>query len=146
MQDNFDMPVRSRVHRGVMIFFGVIFGSIFMVAMAFLFGYFVMLLWNWLMPVLFHLGTINYWQAFGIIILCKLLFGSFRFGRPGHWKGKRPWRNDWQENMDWRDNGDWDLKGGWHQWRYYKDYWRTEGKAAFEKYIDKMEKPKTRKK
>jgi hypothetical protein len=42
----------------------MIFGGIILaVAMAFLFGYFVMLLWNWLMPVLFGLKIITYWQA-----------------------------------------------------------------------------------
>ena len=37
----------------------------------------VMLLWNWLMPVLFGLGAISFWQALGILVLCRLLFGSF---------------------------------------------------------------------
>jgi hypothetical protein len=37
----------------------------------------VMLLWNWLMPALFGLVTINFWQALGICVLCRILFGSF---------------------------------------------------------------------
>ncbi len=39
----------------------------------------VMLLWNWLMPVLFGLSAINYWQALGIFILARILFGGFGF-------------------------------------------------------------------
>lgn len=39
------------------------------------FGLAVMLLWNWLMPALFGVVTITYWQSLGLFILCKLLFG-----------------------------------------------------------------------
>jgi hypothetical protein len=51
------------------------------------FGFVVMYLWNWLVPDLFHGRTITYWQAWGIIILCKILFGGFS-GRTEHgaWK------------------------------------------------------------
>ena len=40
----------------------------------------VMLLWNWLMPSIFGLGEISFWQALGILVLCRLLFGSFGGG------------------------------------------------------------------
>jgi len=43
----------------------------------------VMLLWNLLMPVIFGLVTINFWQALGLLILTRLLFGGFKFGRKG---------------------------------------------------------------
>ncbi|MBQ2174320.1 MAG: hypothetical protein II453_04315 [Alphaproteobacteria bacterium] len=33
-----------------------------------------MLLWNWLMPVIFGLGKITFWQAMGINMLCSILF------------------------------------------------------------------------
>ena len=36
----------------------------------------IMLLWNWLMPSLFGLGTISFWKALGIKLLCSFLFGS----------------------------------------------------------------------
>lgn len=47
-----------------------------------LFGFVVMLLWNWLMPTLFALPTIGFWQAWGLFVLSKILFGGFR-GQPG---------------------------------------------------------------
>ncbi len=37
-------------------------------------GLLVMALWNWLMPDLFGLETIGYWQAVGLFVLCHLLF------------------------------------------------------------------------
>ena len=37
----------------------------------------VMILWNWLMPSIFGLTTINFWHAVGILALCRILLGSF---------------------------------------------------------------------
>jgi len=36
----------------------------------------IMILWNWLMTDSFGVKGINYWQAFGFLILCQLLFNS----------------------------------------------------------------------
>ena len=36
-------------------------------------GFIVMLLWNWLMPVIFGLTTITIWQSFGLILLSSFL-------------------------------------------------------------------------
>ena len=44
-------------------------------------------LWNWLMPVIFGLRAITYWQALGLMALSWILFRGFRgprFGRR-HW-------------------------------------------------------------
>ncbi|MGD0008276.1 MAG: hypothetical protein ABSE93_07025 [Terriglobia bacterium] len=52
------------------------------------FSFVVMGLWNWLMPVILGLHAITYWQALGLLVLSKILFGGFR-GRPGfamHWR------------------------------------------------------------
>jgi hypothetical protein len=48
----------------------------------------VMSLWNWLMPALFGSQLISFWQALGLLVLSRILFGGFR-GRPGygmHWR------------------------------------------------------------
>ena len=61
------------------------------------FGFMVMGLWNWLAPAVFGLRTITFWQALGILILSKILFGGFR-GRPGyggHWRRRMSER--WQQ-------------------------------------------------
>lgn len=44
----------------------------------------VMLLWNWLIPVIFGLAVINFWQALGLLLLARILFGGFGPGKPGH--------------------------------------------------------------
>jgi len=80
----------QRVKRGVKI------GVIGVMAIA-VFGFVVMSLWNWLAPAVFGLSAITFWQALGILILSKILFGGFR-GRPGyggHWR--RGMKRRWQE-------------------------------------------------
>jgi len=56
--------------------------AVFAVAAAFLFGYVAMSLWNWLMPAIFGLKTLSYWQALGLLVLSWIFFGRFR---GGHW-------------------------------------------------------------
>lgn len=53
-------------------------------------GGIVMLLWNSLLPALFGLQTITFWQALGILVLCRILFGGFgcRSGR-SHSRSRR---------------------------------------------------------
>jgi hypothetical protein len=53
------------------------------------FGFVVRELWNWLMPGLLGLHTITFWQAIGLFLLSKILFGGFHRGgggRGGRWK------------------------------------------------------------
>lgn len=42
-------------------------------------SFIVMQLWNWLMPVIFKLPTISFFQAAGLFALSKILFSSFNF-------------------------------------------------------------------
>tara|TARA_B100000131_G_scaffold285099_1_gene294145 strand:+ start:259 stop:531 length:273 start_codon:yes stop_codon:yes gene_type:complete len=53
----------------------------------------LMLLWNWLMPDLFGLPTINLLQAVGLGALSHILFGNtssiIRQGSTGHKKGSK---------------------------------------------------------
>lgn len=44
----------------------------------------LMVLWNWLMPPIFGLITLTYWQAGGLLLLSKLLFSGFNFNKRGH--------------------------------------------------------------
>jgi hypothetical protein len=41
-----------------------------------LFGGPLMVLWNWVMPAIFNLPTITFWQACGLQLLSVLLFKS----------------------------------------------------------------------
>ena len=65
------------------------------------FGAVVMLLWNWLMPTIFGLAVINFWQAFGLLVLCRVLFGSFGGGhklmKRHHHAERHPILNKWMK-------------------------------------------------
>ncbi len=67
--------------------------GIIVIALFFVLGYVVMALWNWLMPSIFGLHTITYWQAYGLLILSKILFGGIRGGRGRCGDGRKDWRN-----------------------------------------------------
>ena len=129
-------------HHGPMRILGivgmVIGGLALAVLLAFLFGWLVMYLWNWLMPTLFGLKVITYWQAWAMVLLAKILFGSSHGshgGRHGKWHGR-----DWKKHGRWHggDSGQWAPAGDYSNWRYYDDYWKNEGKAAFEAYLTKI--------
>ena len=45
-------------------------------------GWVLMLLWNWLMPEIFGLKMINYWQSWGLLILSTILFKRMGPGGP----------------------------------------------------------------
>lgn len=63
------------------VWFALIF-----IAVAALAFWVIMLLWNWLIPSIIGWSAITYWQAAGLAVLCKLLFGGMgRFhGRHHH--------------------------------------------------------------
>ena len=55
-------------------------GILMMLAMIAVFGAVVMLLWNALLPELLGLPALNYWQAAGILLLARILFGGLGHG------------------------------------------------------------------
>jgi hypothetical protein len=58
------------------------------IAACFGFGLVVKLLWNWLMPQIFGLPLITYWQGIGLLILSCILLGRLGGGDSGSHKDK----------------------------------------------------------
>ncbi len=54
-----------------------------MLLFTFIGGEIVLRLWNWLLPPLFGWRQITFWQALGLLILCRILFGGSRWRGPG---------------------------------------------------------------
>lgn len=83
---------RSRGPRKWVLFLLFVIGAVLIL------GGLVMGLWNAVLPALLAVNTISYWQAVGLLVLCKILFGfgpgaGYRrppFGRP-YWQAK--WTN-----------------------------------------------------
>lgn len=126
-----------------------------------LFGWIVQHLWNWLMPVLFHLPTVTFWQAAGLVLLSRLLFGNIGGGH--HGKGWKKRHRKWHEgircckpgksspfvpgfvhNLEhfddwWEECGEASFKSrveqrsrGWGWWKW----WETEGRAEYERWLE----------
>ena len=55
------------------LFVAVPLGLVIFIAIG---GEVVMHLWNWLLPTLFGWRQITFWQALGLLALCRILFGS----------------------------------------------------------------------
>jgi hypothetical protein len=56
-------------------------------------GELVMHLWNWLLPSLFGWRVLTFWQALGLLALCRILFGGL--GSHGH--GRHGFRSHMEE-------------------------------------------------
>jgi hypothetical protein len=107
----------------------IILGAIAVIAMGLVFGFAIKLLWNWLMPELFHLKEITYWQGIGIFILARLIFG-FGGGSGNSEKNhkvievKEEIKGEVKESTkNWRD------------WEFYDKWWDEEGKKTFDSYV-----------
>ncbi|MFP4364758.1 MAG: hypothetical protein ACLFR1_12930 [Spirochaetia bacterium] len=74
----------------------VILGIAGAALLALIFGLVVMALWNWLMPEIFGLPVISYWQAWGLVLLAHILFKG-----PGSRHEKHDHDNDWGKD-EWK--------------------------------------------
>ena len=83
-------------HKGKFVVRGIFWGILFVGVFSLL----VLLLWNWLMPPIFGLGTLTYFQALGLLILSKILFFGFnkRSGPSSHFRSKEYWKKRFEED------------------------------------------------
>ncbi len=107
----------------------IIFGTIAVVGLAILFGFIIMWLWNWLMPELFGLTAITYWQAVGIFILFKILLGGCGGGGKSRESSKKSKSSCKKES-----------KSDFFKWKHYDKFWKEEGDQAYKEYVERMDK------
>ena len=72
----------------------IVKGLVFVAVGVIVFGFVTKELWNWLVPSIFGLRAITFWQAVGLVLLGKILFGGFhKHGHGGgNWNRKREWK------------------------------------------------------
>ncbi|MDE1156404.1 MAG: hypothetical protein PW735_11850 [Acidobacteriaceae bacterium] len=63
------------------------------------FGVITQFLWNRLMPELFGLKTVTFWQAVGLVILGKILLGGFHHHGGMGYSQQRRERQEWKRHM-----------------------------------------------
>ncbi len=106
----------------------VIMGLIGLTVLALLFGIFVRLLWNALMPGIFGLPEISFWQAVGLVVLAHIFFGgdhSHHYSRSGSSKRKSRKDDSFHREME----------------NDYRQFWREEGREAFRGWLLKENGP-----
>lgn len=105
----------------------VIFGILAIAALATLCGFIIMSLWNWLMPYIFGLPELSYWQAVGIFALSKILIGGgCGFG------GK----HNSSKSKSYKNKG---AKRDFSKWKYYEEFWEEQGNQAYEDFLKTKE-------
>ena len=83
-----------RVRRVFGIIGMAIGGILITMIMALVVGVVVKVLWNWLMPAIFSLTTITFWQAWGLVVLTHILFKSFP-----HYKSHHRHHDHWEKHF-----------------------------------------------
>ena len=64
--------MRTRAKRLIVMVPAAVVGMALFMAIG---GELVRLLWNWLAPSLFGWRQVTFWQAVGLLALCRILFG-----------------------------------------------------------------------
>lgn len=105
----------------------VLFFTILFLGFIALVGYIFQLLWNGLMPDIFGLTTITYWQAVGLMLIAKLLFGGIGKGERKDKCCKDHSSKSWKKSNK-KDFSKWDL---------YEEFWSEEGEQLYSDYVNK---------
>lgn len=116
------------ISRGKIIIIHVLAGMMMALIFGLIFGYFVMLLWNNLLPDIFGWKGITYWQGVGLVIMFRLLLGSH--GYQGHRqrpKHSQAYKIDYVRKCNGPQND------------YYQLWWEQEGAEAFRQYAEAQE-------
>ncbi len=125
----------------------VLLGIIALVA----FGFIVQLLWNWLMPGIFKLREITYWEGLGILALSSILFGRLGGGSSDDKKKDKknctPIRDEIRREFEKEFNKEYEKEYGKkaenaanaEYEQMYEKWWEAEGKDSFEKYSKETE-------
>src|SRR5258708_1183059 len=92
MQRNKELLMRNNlVVKGIKI-------GVFGIMGAIVFGFIVKSLWNVLVPPIIGWHTITFWQALGLLLLSKILFGGFhRHGGRDHGRWKQRMKDRWEQ-------------------------------------------------
>ena len=74
-------------------------GILIAIVVASIFGIAIMFLWNWIIPELFGIPEITYLQAWGLIIISRILFGSFRHYSHGYIEHVKEHHDLWKDRF-----------------------------------------------
>lgn len=113
--------VESKHGRMYRVVVHVAFGATVAGLIAAVFGYFVMLLWNGVLPQITAARSITYWQAVGLLLLARILVGGLKGHGSHHGHGHRHGRRSWRD---------------------YDQWWNEVGRQSFENFAETAKEPR----
>ncbi|NVK52561.1 MAG: hypothetical protein HWD85_06475 [Flavobacteriaceae bacterium] len=131
MKNYFKHKLRSK-NPAIVVGWVLLF-AILITAFIALFGFVFQYLWNWLMPDIFGLTTITYWQGIGLIILAKIIFGGLGCDKDSSNSCDSTSSNKKKKSST----------SDFSKWELYDAYWNEEGEAAYEAYKNRINNPST---
>ncbi len=136
----------------------MLLGVIGVTALAVLFGFIVMWLWNALMPSIFNLPEVSYWQAVGLVVLSHIFFGSHNtFSNRGSRREKIrqkakgahvhlesngrsiSYDNDLDNKNKEGNHIHTDENGNERHFDSFREFWNDYGREAFDKWLNRKE-------
>jgi hypothetical protein len=84
---------KKRMRKGIKI---ALLAPVGLAAIA-LFGFIVMVLWDWLAPAVFGGHAITFWQALGLLVLSRILVGGLGGGHGDDKHGRRRMVDQWEQ-------------------------------------------------
>ena len=123
----------NQMPNGMKIALGIVLGIIAMAVFAFLLGWLLQILWNATVASMFGWPEITFWQALGIFILAKLVFG---FGVGGSSSGSRQSKSKKVDDVPIAANGDGELTDLTRD-ASFRRFWESEGRDAWEAFQNK---------
>lgn len=89
---------------------------VFILAVVALLTWAVQALWNGVLVDVVAVKTVTYWQALGLLLLAKILFGGWPRKAGGHWR-TRMWAKRWQSmNPEQREHLREEMRGRFGDW------------------------------
>ncbi len=123
----------------------VILGIVGAAALAIIFGLVIQWLWNTLMPDIFGLPEVSYWQAVGLVVLSHILFGGHNHNHNSSDKPRRKkikGRAELSGQTLTFDNERPESEEGYHkEWDSFRGFWNDYGREAFESWLNKNHPP-----
>ena len=122
-------------------------GIMVAVFFAFLFGIPVKILWGFTLSPLFNIPEPTYLQAVCIIILARLIFGSFGKTHPRdhRYRVYDKCHHPFQPRQTENDENGLDEKIRSANGRHYQRFWKNDGKQALKEYLQGLKDQKTNK-
>ncbi|SEC39183.1 hypothetical protein SAMN04489761_2865 [Tenacibaculum sp. MAR_2009_124] len=113
----------------------IVFITIAVAGLAILFGYLIMWLWNALMPDIFGLPAVNYWQGVGLFVLAKIIFGFGGGDCGGNKRSKHSSKK--RRKHKFKSYYEKNCKGNFSEWEHYNEFWEEEGNKAYKNYLNR---------